>query len=77
MLTNAQIWSMLALAHADMLENIDKKKNQIVNEAFKLSINEQRKNMNAAVLAQMMEPGDLTALDKAIAKLESESCTTC
>ena len=77
MLTNAQIWDILALAHADMLENIDKKKNQIVNKAFKLSINEQRKNMNAAVLAQMMEPGDLTALDKAIIKLESESCTTC
>ena len=77
MLTNAQIWDILALAYADMLENIDKKKNQIVNTAFKLSINEQRKNMNAAVLAQMMEPGDLTALDKAIIKLESESCTTC
>ena len=69
---------VLALAHQDMCETLDNMdENEVVTEAFKLSMNKQRERMNTAVLADMMEQADREALEKAIAKLESSFCTTC
>ena len=70
--------AVLALAHQDMCETLDNMDpNEVVTEAFKLSMNKQRERMDTAVLAEMMEQADQEALEKAMAKLESSNCNTC
>ena len=59
----------------ETLDNMDP--NEVVTEAFKLSMNKQRERMDTAVLAEMMEQADQEALEKAMAKLESSNCNTC